>query len=223
MAKTHTIARGESIVDIALKNGFRTWETIWNHAGNAGLRRKRPNPHVLAQGDELHIPDKEVEYRSCATNEKHIFRVKAIREYLQQTLLDEEGKPLAGLDYELTAGDKVYRRKTDSTGSLREEVPVDAKTATLKVWRRSGDESSVMKWEIRLAHLEPVETAYGLKARLNNLGYACGAVDDSIDEKTKEALRLFQEKNGLPVTGNNDAATAAKLVQLHDRPEGGGQ
>ena len=217
MAKTHTLARGETIVDIALQNGFRTWETIWEHAGNEELRKERPNPNVLAQGDKIYIPDKEVEYRECATNQRHIFRVKAIREYLQQTLLDENGDPMAGLDYELKAGDKTYRRKTSSTGLLREEVPVDAKTATLKLWMREGDDSSVVEWTINLGHLEPVDTTYGLKARLNNLGYSCGTVNDTFDDKTEEALRLFQQDYGLPVTGKNDEATSAKLLEQHDK------
>lgn len=221
MAKTHTLARGETIVDIALQYGFRTWETIWLHPSNEALRKLRPNPHVLAQGDKLSIPDKEVEYRSCQTNQKHVFRVKAIREYFQQTLLDEKGQPLANLDYELTAGDKTYRRKTSPTGTLREEIPVDAKTAKLKLWLRSGDDKSIRQWTFNLGHLEPASTTYGLKARLNNLGFPCGPVNDTLDEKTKDALRFFQKEHGLPLTGQNDAATQAKLSELHDKPQEG--
>ena len=55
MAKTHTVQRGETIVDIAMKNGFRTWETVWQHAANDALRKQRQNPHVLAPGDTLFI------------------------------------------------------------------------------------------------------------------------------------------------------------------------
>ena len=217
MAKTHTVQRGETIVDIAKQNGFRTWETVWLHARNEGLRKQRPNPHTLVQGDQLFIPDKEMQERNCETNKKHVFRVKAIREYLQQTLIDETGQPMANLDYEVQAGGKTVRGKTSSTGLLREEIPVEASKAVLKVWRRAGDPDSVLEWTIDLGHLEPVETIYGLKARLNNLGYDCGTVNDAMDEKTTAALKHFQRDHDLPDTGQADAATLAKLVDVHDK------
>jgi peptidoglycan hydrolase-like protein with peptidoglycan-binding domain len=37
-----------------------------------------------------------------------------------------------------------------------------------------------------------------------------------IGPMTEEALKAFQEKNGLTVTGSADDATKNKLAQLHD-------
>jgi hypothetical protein len=43
---------------------------------------------------------------------------------------------------------------------------------------------------------------YGLKARLSHLGYDRGPVNDSFDDKAKQALEPFRDNNDLPVTGD---------------------
>lgn len=216
--KTYTVQRGETIQDIAHQHGFRAWEPIWQHDENKELRAKRPNPHLLAKGDQIFIPEKNPQDHFCETNKKHTFRVGTLTECIQQTLLDENGEPLAGKNYELKLGSKVIKKKTNSEGLLKEEVPIDLKTAELKVWLVDGDDNSCLTWKLDLGHLEPAETTYGLKARLVNLGYDCGAVNDEFDEPTRNALRAFQRDNQLPATGEKDAITVSKLEEKHDRP-----
>jgi len=88
----------------------------------------------------------------------------------------------------------------------------------LKVWLTEGDVASCREWTLRLGHLEPVETTFGLKGHLANLGYDCAPVDDVIDDKTKQALTAFQNDHGLAATGQSDAATQAKLRELFRYP-----
>ena len=50
-----------------------------------------------------------------------------------------------------------------------------------------------------------------LQARLNELGYYCGFVDGTFNYDTEWAVKYFQQRNNLTVTGVVDANTRAKL------------
>ncbi|MBZ2180743.1 MAG: hypothetical protein K7J47_23910, partial [Acidobacteria bacterium] len=154
--KLYTLKRGDTILHLAHENGFRAWEPIWLHPNNAALRQQRPNPHVLATGDQLFIPDKEPLDHSCHTNRKHTFRVPSLTQYLQQTLLDANHEPLAGLPYLLTAGGRQFRGKTDNNGYFKQEIPIHVKTAELKLWLVPGNETSAREWTLEIGHLEPI-------------------------------------------------------------------
>ncbi len=218
MAKTHTFQRGETIEQIADQNSFRAWEPIWMHPNNVALRAIRPNAHVLAEGDKLFIPDKKLQTYDCETNRRHVFRVGKLKQRLRQVLLNANHQPLAGKDFELNVAGKSIQDTTGSDGIVQADIPVSAKTATLKVWMSTGDESSAVTWELQLGKLEPVESTFGLKAHLFNLGYDCGNVNDQFDEKTTQALKAFQRDHQLPVTGNSDTATRDKLRSIHSYP-----
>jgi N-acetylmuramoyl-L-alanine amidase len=215
---THQVRRGDTIVQIAKKYGFRSIAPIWDHPNNAALRAQRPNPFVLSQGDQVFIPEKEMEDYSCETNQRHVFRVKNMKQSLRQKLLDGGDRPLAGKKYELSVAGKQYNGVTDGSGELSVEIPLDAKTGELKLWLTDNDPASVREWTLQLGHLEPVETIFGLKGHLSNLGYDCGDVDDNLDDKAKDALREFQKEHDLPVTGENDQATRSKLRALFEYP-----
>src|SRR3989442_1021381 len=75
MEKRHTVKQGEHLPKIAESYGFRDYRTIWDHPNNALLKQKRQNPMVLFPGDELFIPDKDGKKVSCATGQRHRFKV----------------------------------------------------------------------------------------------------------------------------------------------------
>jgi len=214
--KTHTLQRGETIIQLAQQNGFRAWQPIWMCDENQALRVQRPNPHVLAPGDKLFIPEKVTADYPCETNFKHTFRVPALTQFFQQTLLDDDNSPLSGLEYELTAGGKSFKGRTDGTGTLMHEIPLSAKTAVLKVTLRDSSQKP-LEWKFQIGHLEPVDQVYGFKGRLTNLGYDCGPVNDEFDAKTKQALMDYQRDNRLEATGQPDEATLTSLRDFHDR------
>lgn len=58
------------------------------------------------------------------------------------------------------------------------------------------------------------ELAASIQQDLKALGHYTGDITSKIDDKTIEALKLFQEKEGLEVTGNADDKTLAKLNEL---------
>ncbi len=215
---THVYQRGETIISIARKYKFRAWRPVWEHGNNAGLRAQRPNPNQLAQGDKVFVPDKQPREQGCITNKRHIFWLRGMTQHVQQRLLNEDGDPMPGLAYTLVCAGDTFPGTTDADGELLEEVSLDAKTATLTVTMPDGEK---VEWSLQLGHLEPASTVYGLKARLSHLGYDCGPVNDSFDDKARSALEAFQADNDLPATGERDAATIEQLETAHDRdPKG---
>src|SRR5881296_4534588 len=100
---TYKVKRGDTIIEIARRHGFRGWEPIWQHEKNKELREARKYPDVLAPGDEIFIPEKETQDFRCETNKRHTFRVRSLTQRIQQLILDEDGQPLAGRTYELKA------------------------------------------------------------------------------------------------------------------------
>jgi N-acetylmuramoyl-L-alanine amidase len=200
------IGTGESIPSIAKSNGF-FWKTIWEHPKNAALKAKRESPNILYQGDVVFVPDKEVEEFPCATNERHDFKLKGdpVKFVLQ---LKRMGKPRKNEDYLLKIDGRVIEGKTDGDGKLEAFVPGNAKSGELVL--KKGQE----KYQLRLSRLDPVDTVTGVQQRLNNLGFSCGSENGELTPKTKKAIRNFQAKHGLDVSGEPDAATQGKLKEL---------
>ena len=58
-----------------------------------------------------------------------------------------------------------------------------------------------------------------LQIRLNALGYDCGTADSSFGKKTEEAVKRFQEKNGLKVDGIAGPETLKLLGLWEDEPQ----
>jgi hypothetical protein len=220
MSQSHTVVDGDTLIGIAAKYGFRTWETIWNDPGNASLREKRPDPQVLDAGDVVVIPEKKTRVFDIATNERHVFKVKALRAHFRTQVKDNKGRPLADRQFQLEVKGEGFEPQTlggftSKDGTVELQVHPKASTGTLKVWM-GGDE--VLTWELLLGHLDPVSTTLGVKARLTNLGFLCGPLDD--DDQNPEygkALKRFQLVHKLPMTGAADDTTRQKLLFLHDR------
>jgi hypothetical protein len=203
---------------IAHRYGFRSISPIWEHPANSALRKLRPNPFVLVQGDSIFIPEKEMAEFTCHTNQRHVFRVPELTQILEQVILDENNQPVADRPYQLVVSGRTIQGRTEADGSLRCDIPLEAKTAQLKVWFVEGNDQSCQLWELQLGHLEPVETVYGWKSHLANLGYDCGPLDETRNEQTVKALRQFQADNHLAQTGEADSATLSQLRKLFNYP-----
>jgi N-acetylmuramoyl-L-alanine amidase len=212
----YRVKQGDTIVRIADKNHFRSWEAIWNHEKNADLRAKRPNPHVLAPDDEVFIPDKDVREFTCSTDRRHTFRLRRMTQFIQVKVCDEAGQPLPGRAYEVRHGGTVLRNATDAEGFLREQIPLDVTSVEATVWL-SDDPPEKVTWTLHVGHLDPISTVAGAKKRLANLGYSHGSLeDDELDDATQRGLRDFQRDQGLQVTGRLDETTRVTLEEAHD-------
>lgn len=58
----------------------------------------------------------------------------------------------------------------------------------------------------------PVANWFEAQVELHRRGYSCGSIDGVRGAQTAEALQAFQRNEGLPPTGNLDAATRAILL-----------
>ena len=204
---THTVSQGESIISIASSYGF-FWKTIWEHGSNASLKEKRKNPNVLLVGDEVFIPEKKLKEVTKGTDGSHKFKRKGepVKLKLQLKMMDE---PRANEKYSLDIGGKLIKGTTDGDGNLEEFIPNNASSATLIL--KDGKE----QYSIRIGELDPVDEISGIQQRLNNLGFDCGSDAGELGEATKEALKKFQARHELTVTGEPDGATKSKLGELH--------
>lgn len=217
MAETHQVAQGDTMVSIAFKYGFASWERIYNHADNEQLRTLRPDPLTLYPGDEVVIPDKEPEPFSRHSGERHTFCKKSPPAWLRMILEDDEGVPYAAKEYQIEIdGVKGDKKRTGPDGGIEEQVPPNAREGLLELWPDDDDPENILVWELMLGHLDPIETDSGVAARLFNLGYDVG-LDDNVDpEQFKTALLRFQADQGIaPVSGELDDQTRQAIRSLH--------
>ncbi|MEM9663535.1 MAG: peptidoglycan-binding protein [Bacteroidota bacterium] len=208
MPTPHTVQAGECVTSIAEQYGF-PWDTVWNDPANDTLRDLRQDPNTLVAGDIVTIPDKRPKQVSVATDQTHTFRKKGIPATCRLQLFDGY-EYRANQAYTLEIDGTTHTGFTDEEGVLEVPIEGDAKQGRLVV---GPDE---MEMTFLFGHLEPVTTVAGQKARLNNLGFDAGDPSSGEDEQLEEALAAFQTHFGLEVTGDDDEATRAKLLEFHD-------
>jgi len=199
----YTVRQGECIGCIAYRYGHLP-DTVWNEPANASLKNQRKDPNVLFPGDAVQIPDLRVKEISCATEQRHRFKRKAVPiKFVVQLRL--QNQKLANEDYELTVGNKTIRGKTDGDGKLEAKILPDAAGGSLRIRGR--------KIPFNLGTLDPVETTTGQQQRLNQLGHPCGPVDGRHGPRTSAGFRSFQKAHRLTENGQADAPTLAKLKE----------
>lgn len=212
----HTVQQGECLASIAKQNGFADWRIIYNHARNARFRQLRPNPNIIFPGDTIFIPEKEEKTEDRGTGTEHVFKLNASKTSVRIRMNDEHGKALEGRKYRLVVEGLEKEGTLGADGLIEEEIPADARSGQLTLWLDDDMTRPGFIWNLKLGNLDPVESNSGVQARLKNLGYDCGPVDGIVGPKTGAALKGFQSKFNLPVTGKVDDPTCAKLRELHD-------
>lgn len=209
MPTVHIVKQGDCISSIAYENGYGP-ATLWDADENADLREKRGDPNVLLPGDKVVLPDKEMVTTTHATGKRYTFVRRGVPEKLRlQFLLDDE--PRAGEPYVLEINGAVVAsdKSTDGDGRIEHSIPPNARSG--RVLFRDGTEV----YELSLGHLDPIDQARGVKARLKNLGFYFGSVDDTLDEATEFAISAFQESRGLEPLGDLDDETRDALKKAY--------
>jgi hypothetical protein len=203
---SYTVQQGDCIYSIAAQFGF-LWTTIWNLGDNATLKQQRQNPGLLLPGDVVMIPDKDPGEESKPTNQKHSFQTQANPFVLRLQLLDKNHQPRAGLNYVISIDGALSNGTTDDNGRLEEPIDADAKQAVLTI-PDADDPDNNEQYQIGLGCVDPPDQPSGAQQRLQNLGLASGLPQTT-------ALMYFQQKNGLPQSGELDDATQACLKTVH--------
>ncbi len=219
MGSYYTVQQGECLSSIARKCGFPDYTTLYGDPQNAAFRKKRPNPNVICPGDVLFIPDRAVKEIPSATDQQHQFTLIQKKVYLRLCLWDDLHQPYPNTKYRLRVETVDYKGATDSTGKLEQEIPADAVDGEITIFPFPDDLSDPgYTFTLKLGHLDPIDEGSGVDARLINLGFGPTDTEDpeSPDDDRVEALKTFQNRYGLEVTGIADDATCQKLRELHD-------
>jgi hypothetical protein len=209
-AGPYVVAEGESVPTVALRAGF-FWETLWNHPDNAELEQARKDPAILMPGDRVVVPELRLKQLPVATGARHVFRRRGVPSRFSVQLF-ERGKPRAGQPYRLEIEDGTTIEGTlDDEGLLDVFLDATVKQATLVV----GEDEEA--YDVEIGRLLPIDSPAGVQQRLANLGCYSGAIDGTGDDALGAAIRAFQAKSSLPITGETDDTTRAALATAHDQ------
>ena len=208
---------GECLASLSEKFGFPDFHTILDHGPNAAFKAARLNPNMLLPNDSIEIPDIVPKKESLGEDSIHEIRVKQPEARLKLRLADDQDVPFAGKKFTLTIGSTVITGTTDGDGLINEIIP-PGDTSGEVIFFPEGDGAPLVGYSIplQLGFLHPPETISGLKARLFNLGYPVGPIDEVLDPLTVVGVNMFQKDQKLTVNGTLDAPTKAKILKLHD-------
>jgi len=124
----------------------------------------------------------------------------------------QEDRPRQNIPYVLDIDGNLTEGTTDDDGMIEVSIPPNAKKGRLILEPGTTNERVL---QLDLGELNPLSEISGIKHRLKNLGFDCGDTSDGATPALGAALRAFQEKHGLQVTGEADQATKDKLKDLH--------
>jgi hypothetical protein len=207
----HVIEDGESAESVAARYGLPLAK-LWDYGGNAELKKKRQDPHLLHPGDVLQIPPLALKSESLATGQRHKITVNSPKSKLALQF-KKYGKPRADLRYVLTVdGKELKKGKTDGDGKVVAEVPALARAATLLL----GEGTEQVSYKLKLRGIHAAAEVSGWEGRLANLGYPVGKVDDTASRESEAALWAFQHVQKLEApSGKADQATRDKLKEVY--------
>jgi hypothetical protein len=212
MAITHVVEQGEHASNLAERYGFRSFKTIWNDPANAGLRRERKSPEILYPGDVITIPDRTTKLETAETG--HFNQFVAVGDRLELRLLvrDLGGQPRANQPCKVTVAGRTQEKASGEDGCIRVEIPRTAARAVLSIYGESFD--------VEIGCLDPITEPTGIRARLISLGYLEGPLTRETPEsedpsEIRSAIEEFQCDYGMPVTGDMDDTTRAKLMEVY--------
>jgi len=204
------IHKGDTIAELAFKRGATVAE-IWNFGKNADLKALRKNPDVLAPLDIVYLPPEPDVGLDIAAGDSLTAMVTVPRHTLKLKLCDGKGKPFAGVAFEVDGGEPVPEPgMTDGNGVATFTTHVTSRQVTIRLPSKKAE------FSLSVAGLDPVCTRSGAEGRLRNLGFLeeVEGGEDVLHLHYREALFAFQEKYELPVTGELDDATQAKLGEV---------
>jgi len=211
----HNVIQGETIISIAGRYGFN-WETLWNHGDNAELKQKRQDPGILLPGDVVVIPEIAPKTVSAEMCNRHRFRLSKQLAIFRVKVEDSAGKPCPGKKFLLEIGTLKIEGVTDGGALIELKIPAQAQQGKLTVWLED-EHQTILNWNLKLGHLNPINSISGIQARLSNLGFPVGEINGQIGPQTTSAILTFQIVHGLTASGVVDNQLMQKLKELHDR------
>jgi hypothetical protein len=205
---SHIVEQGEHLSSIALKYGFYNYKTVWLDESNAGLRQIRKDPNVLFPGDVVMIPERTIKSVDAPTTNLHVFRVFNSALKLRIVLLRFWNRPIGSTKVVLNISGSSDFLSSDVNGLITDDISAREEKAELNVIG--------LRVQVRIGHLDPIETPSGQLARLTNLGYYLGATVGGVDLiEVRSAVEEFQCDNLLTVDGVCGPQTQTVLEKEH--------
>lgn len=206
----YIVGETDCLSTIAAETGH-LWQTIWDEPANTDVREVRQDPNVLAAGDRLTIPPLREKTEPGETEMRHRF-VRIGQPTVFRLRLADNGVPLAHQPFQLKFDrGEPFSNATNSEGYMEAPVPPQARRGTLEI----GTGEEVRTYELSFGALEPLTHLAGIQQRLRNLGLFAGAIDGALSKRLTRGIKAFQRQQKLPVTGQPDAATLARLEKEH--------
>lgn len=212
----YEIKQGDWFARIAKRQGYGTsWRPIFNHADNKDFRDKCSDPNLLIPGEKCILPEKEEKEENKATNKKWKFETAPDKAQFHVVILRANGQPVKSTPYKIVfhgpnIEGRTLTRQTDSSGAIKCEITTDAESATLTIEGQT--------FELLIGQLEPVTTAKGVQARLQNLNYHMEAIDGvaGAGSPAEAAIKAFQKNYTLgDPEGVVENATRSKLKDIY--------
>jgi hypothetical protein len=201
--RPHVVRQGEYLSQLAFRHGFDAAE-VWSAPENRELRERRTSPELLLPGDVVQVPVRPPSLPRVTLQSENRYRCHVPRAAVRVRFACDTG-PLAGEACTVEGLGPPQRVTTDGDGALTLQVPAGVREVDV-VLDRTGFRQKVL-----IGHLDPADTPSGVEQRLQNLGHVAGHDPAA----TVLALRAFQERSGLPITGEADAATTRALSDVH--------
>jgi len=206
----HTKELVEWIGSIVAKHGRDAWRIVFDHPNNATLKSKRKEPNLLVTGDRVFVPPVKNKEETGATEQTHIFQLNREEDKFQIRVVDADlyFNAFGPLDYRLEIGGNSKQGKLSKSDEVI-EIPlgIAEETGTLDL--------GGYVIELQIGALEPHDRVAGLQARLINLGFDPGPVDNIAGPKTERGIKDFQDHYGYPVDGKHDSGTMNKAKTLY--------
>jgi N-acetylmuramoyl-L-alanine amidase len=215
MPVKHVIQQGECLSSIAKAYGFDDWHVIYDDPANSAFKEEHPNPNLIHPGEELTIPDLDPGKQSASTEKKNKYQLTSDKTLLRIVVQDMQDQVFANKPYRLMLGGELpLAGTTGGDGLIEAEVVPAIETARLEVFIHGQNEPPAV-WDLLIGHLDPCKQKSGQQARLNNLGFESGTVDNIDGPVTQGAVKRFQAKYGLKVDGIVGSQTRPKMEQVY--------
>ncbi len=126
-----SVSPGDCFASIAKAKGFFNYHTLYDHADNAALKARRPNPNQLMEDDVVKVPDKRLKsiYLTLDGTKKFVVDVRSTR--LRLLLTDSKKAPLAPANCSITVGSAKFSTTALAGGLVEMTIDPEEKTGEL--------------------------------------------------------------------------------------------